>query len=146
MLLFSERTWKHHCVTLVLPCAVILYFLAVERPKPTLRWFLVGTLSAVALLMASTSTNGVLTWWDQAAKLAQVYGAYVWAHGLLVLALVILLRRQHPSRSSMEVLAFRVQLSDLKHRQSLASETELMNPADSSTALILRSTQKSPPA
>ena len=28
MLLFSERTWKHHCVTLVLPFAVICYFLA----------------------------------------------------------------------------------------------------------------------
>ncbi len=27
MLLFSERTWKHHCVTLVLPFAVLCYYL-----------------------------------------------------------------------------------------------------------------------
>src|SRR5262249_55549032 len=26
MLLFSERTWKHHCVTLVLPFAVLSYY------------------------------------------------------------------------------------------------------------------------
>ena len=28
MLLFSERTWKHHAVTLVLPFAVVCYVLA----------------------------------------------------------------------------------------------------------------------
>ena len=93
MLLFSERTWKHHCVTLVLPCAVILYYLAVERPHLTLRWFLIGILAAVTLLMGSTSINGLSIWWDKGAKLAQVYGAYVWAYLLLILALVILLRR-----------------------------------------------------
>jgi hypothetical protein len=145
MLLFSERTWKHHCVTLVLPCAVVLYYLAIERPKPRLRWFLIGTLSAVALLMASTSTNGVLAWWDQAAKLAQVYGAYVWAYGLLVIALVILLRRQNSAASSMQVLAFRAQISDLRH-PSIVREREPINPAESSSALIPRLIQKNPPA
>jgi hypothetical protein len=92
MLLFSERTWKHHCVTLLLPCAVIIYYLAVERPRPRLRWFLIGILSAVTFLIASTSTNGLFAWWDHGAKLAQVYGAYVWAYGLLILGLVVLLR------------------------------------------------------
>src|SRR5262249_19841228 len=29
MLLFSERTWKHHCVTLLLPFAVLCYGVAV---------------------------------------------------------------------------------------------------------------------
>src|SRR5260370_39256429 len=62
MFLFSERTWKHHCVTLVLPCAVILYFLAVERPRPALRCFLIGLLSAVALLMASPTPHALFTW------------------------------------------------------------------------------------
>src|SRR5262249_55587439 len=32
MLLFCERTWKHHCVTLLLPFAVLCYHLAVCRP------------------------------------------------------------------------------------------------------------------
>ncbi len=32
MLLFSERTWKHHCVTLLLPFAVLCYYLFACRP------------------------------------------------------------------------------------------------------------------
>ena len=34
MLLFSERTWKHHCVTLLLPFAVLCYYLAASQPRP----------------------------------------------------------------------------------------------------------------
>src|SRR5262245_20326907 len=33
MLLFSERTWKHHCVTLLLPFAVLCYGLSAGFPK-----------------------------------------------------------------------------------------------------------------
>jgi len=91
MLLFSERTWKHHCVTLLLPFAVLAYYLAACRPGVALRTYLIGTLAAVALLMAATSTS--LPGWRDSAKLAQVYGAYVWAYLLLLSALVILLRR-----------------------------------------------------
>jgi hypothetical protein len=90
MLLFSERTWKHHCVTMTLPFAVLCYHLAACKPTFRLRGFLAGTLAAVALLMALTST-ALLE--DRFAKLAQVYGAYVWGYLLCVAALVILLRR-----------------------------------------------------
>jgi alpha-1,2-mannosyltransferase len=90
MLLFSERTWKHHCVTLVLPFCVLTYYLAACRPTPGLRSYLVGTLAAVALLMAATGT-GLLD--DHFGKMAQVYGAYVWSCLLLVAALMVLLRR-----------------------------------------------------
>jgi hypothetical protein len=93
MLLFSERTWKHHCVTLVLPFAVLSYYLAVCRPGRGLRGYLLGSLLAALLLMTSTSTTG---WWkrlDEAAKMAQVYGAYVWAYLVLAAALVVILRR-----------------------------------------------------
>jgi len=38
MLLFSERTWKHHCVTLVLPFAVICYYLATRTMGRWTRW------------------------------------------------------------------------------------------------------------
>jgi hypothetical protein len=95
MLLFSERTWKHHCVTLVLPFGVLTYYLAVLRPGPGLRTYLIGTLATVMLLMASTSTSLL-----DAAKLTQVYGAYIWAHLLLVGALVVVLRRQTPAEES----------------------------------------------
>ncbi len=89
MLLFSERTWKHHCVVLLLPFCVLCYHLAVCRPGPRLRSYLVGTLASVVLLMTATSTGPGL---DRAGKLAQVYGAYVWCCLLLVAALVAVLR------------------------------------------------------
>src|SRR5205807_915354 len=39
MLLFSERTWKHHCVTLLLPFSVICYYLAACRPGFKMRCY-----------------------------------------------------------------------------------------------------------
>ena len=146
MLLFSERTWKHHCVTLVLPFAVILYYLAVERPKRHLRWFLIGILSAVTLLMASTSTNGVSMGWDRFAKLAQVYGAYVWAYLLLILALVVILRRRSV-QSSDRVIALRLPFSDSIQRSTFpCSESETINPAENRADFIPLSAQRNPPA
>ncbi len=89
MLLFSERTWKHHCVTLVLPFAVISYYLGACSPRPALRAYLIGTLAVVMLVMATTSTSLLAD-----AKVAQVYGPYVGAYLLLVAALVVLLRQK----------------------------------------------------
>ena len=89
MLLFSERTWKHHCVTLLLPFAVLCYYLAAWRPGPALRGYLIGTLIAVAALMTLTATGPFV---DEMGKLAEVYGAYTWACLLLVAGLATLLR------------------------------------------------------
>jgi alpha-1,2-mannosyltransferase len=91
MLLFSERTWKHHCVTLLLPFSVLAYYLAAFQPAPRLRWYLIGTLAAVVVLMTTTGT-GLVDDLERTAKLAQAYGAYVWAYVLLAAALVVLLR------------------------------------------------------
>src|SRR5262249_13440520 len=44
MLLFSERTWKHHCVTLLFPFAVVSYYLGACRPGRGLRSYLIPTL------------------------------------------------------------------------------------------------------
>src|SRR5262249_23180363 len=38
MLLFSERTWKHHCVTLMLPLGVICYSLSLTRVRTAAWW------------------------------------------------------------------------------------------------------------
>jgi alpha-1,2-mannosyltransferase len=92
MLLFSERTWKHHCVTLLLPFTVLVYYLAACRPSARLRWYLVGTLVLVFVLMTTTST-GLVNDLERAAKLAQTYGAYIWAYLLLAAALVVLLKQ-----------------------------------------------------
>jgi hypothetical protein len=101
MLLFSERTWKHHCVTLVLPFAVVCYFLATQRAGWWVRGGLVAALTAAALLMLSTS-SGLLG--DDAAKAndvsnlfgkqMEVYGAYLWAWVILGAALLALVRRR----------------------------------------------------
>lgn len=90
MLLFSERTWKHHCVTFVVPFAVLSYYLFACHPGRRMKWYLIGTLTAVVLLMTSTSTS--LPGWQQSAKLAQVYGAYVWCYLLMIAALLVILR------------------------------------------------------
>jgi hypothetical protein len=84
MLLFSERTWKHHCVTLLLPFAVLSYRLADGGAGRGRRSFLASTLLATQLLIAATSTTLLP---DEVAKLAQVYGAYVWTFLLLAAAL-----------------------------------------------------------
>ena len=87
ILLFCERTWKHHCVTLLLPFGVIAYFLSAGETSRGMRWFLGITLAIVALLMFSTSTGAYdlhVDATDRFGKLAQVYGAYVWAFLLLL--------------------------------------------------------------
>ncbi len=92
MLLFSERTWKHHCVTLLLPFAVLVYHLACVPSTRARRVRLGGLLTAAVLLMLSTIT-GMGASWTAFGKLAEVYGAYVWACLLLVAALVVVLVR-----------------------------------------------------
>ena len=91
MLLFSERTWKHHCVTLMLPFAVLTYYLATRRPRPLLGGYLIASLVVAVVLMSLTSTPG-LSGFDQLAKKAEIYGAYVWAYVVLAAALASLLR------------------------------------------------------
>jgi alpha-1,2-mannosyltransferase len=103
MLLFSERTWKHHCVTLVVPFAVLCYYLAACSPGKGLRGYLVGSLAASMLLIATTSNTVSDSAVDHGqlhqlfAKQAQVYGAFVLAYFILLAALVVILRRPTPA-------------------------------------------------
>jgi hypothetical protein len=98
MLLFSERTWKHHAVTLVLPFAVVVYVMA--RGKLERRWH-VGLGLVLAATLALMLVPGLGGGKDrfasgrspELAKLAQVYGAYTWAFVLLAGAMVALLRK-----------------------------------------------------
>lgn len=98
MLLFSERTWKHHCVTLLVPFAVLVYAVAAGTVSGWRRGALAGTLIGAALLIALTST-GVFDRQDRIGKVALVYGAYVGAHLLLLGGLLMLLgRRAEPAQ------------------------------------------------
>ena len=65
MLMFSERTWKHHCVTLVVPFAVICYYLAMYSPGKGLRAYLIGSLAASMLLNPRPGSRALTSWSSQ---------------------------------------------------------------------------------
>jgi hypothetical protein len=92
MLLFSERTWKHHCVTLALPLAVVCYCLAWSRPGARRAW-LGGTLAVVFGLLLVTGVGSGKDSPTALGKQAQLYGAYTLACLLLTGTLVFLLRK-----------------------------------------------------
>lgn len=85
MLLFSERTWKHHAVTLALPWAVWAAALATAPTwKSRAAWI---ALAVVAQISLWTTSTGLLD--DRTAKLGQVYGGYTWAFLLLAAAMAV---------------------------------------------------------
>jgi hypothetical protein len=102
MLLFSERTWKHHCVTHILPFAVLVYYLSTCRPGAWMRGYLIATLGAVTILMTAAGT-GLMDEWNRTARLAQADGAYVWANLLLTAALMAVLARRDSAGSQADV-------------------------------------------
>jgi len=103
MLLFSERTWKHHAVPLLLPFAVLAWYM-VAGSVVRLRWVSGITLAVSALLIALTS-NGLVT--KSLAKLSQVYGAYTIVFVLLcgVLGLLLLATPKEAIPTEPEALA-----------------------------------------
>jgi alpha-1,2-mannosyltransferase len=96
MLLLSERTWKHHAVTLVVPFAALCYAWGTARVGQGGRFGVGAALAVSAVLMAAT-VSGIVPdpTADTAGKtvdMAQVYGAYTAAFLVLFAALVVLLR------------------------------------------------------
>jgi hypothetical protein len=94
MLLFSERTWKHHAVILLLPFAVLTYALFVPELR-RLRAFLVGSLVAAGLL---TFGPGLLR--GRAQDLAMVYGTHTAAFVVLTVAVGVLLANARVARAA----------------------------------------------
>jgi hypothetical protein len=126
MLLFSERTWKHHGVTLMLPFAVLVYALARARLGPTRRAGLAAVLvAAVALVtlpgLGAKGKKRVAAGEDPgAAKMAQVYGAYTWAFVLLSGGLVALLRTDRRASCQVAYLRQRGKQGCLPYERSSA--------------------------
>lgn len=85
MLLLSERTWKHHAVTLLLPAAALAYSVTLDLPI-LVRRFVVGVLIASGLLMAVPGLFG-----SRAADLALVYGTHTAAFLLLTAGVCLIL-------------------------------------------------------
>jgi hypothetical protein len=102
MLLFSERTWKHHAVLLVLPFAVLIYALARVKLERGWQVGLLGVVLICMVLLLLPAMGGgkdrfVLAAAPDLAKMAQVYGAYTWAFLLLAGTMVVLLRNKWPT-------------------------------------------------
>ena len=87
MLFLSERSWKHHFVTLVLPYTYLAYRVGVASISRQVRAALVIVLILSALLMATTSSElGGLFVRHQGHKIAQGYGMFLWSAVVLFLA------------------------------------------------------------
>ena len=87
MLLLSERTWKHHAVTLLIPAAALAYAATLELPE-RVRKCIIATLIASELLML---VPGLLT--TELGDLAMVYGTHTIAFLLLTGASCVVLAR-----------------------------------------------------
>jgi hypothetical protein len=86
MLLFSERTWKHHGVTLMLPYAVLAGFVATRPLEPGLCGYVVGTLALAGVL---TVGPGALP--ERGQDLALTYGTHTAAFLLLTAAVCVVM-------------------------------------------------------
>jgi hypothetical protein len=86
MLLFSERTWKHHAVVLLVPLAALAYAAAGAELPRRVQEFVIGALAASFILMAGP---GLLP--ERGADLALVYGTHTLAFALLAGAVGLIL-------------------------------------------------------
>ncbi|HMB05205.1 MAG TPA: hypothetical protein VKP69_15885, partial [Isosphaeraceae bacterium] len=87
MLFVSERSWKHHYVTLLLPYTYLAYRVGVARVSGPVRWLLGSAMVLSVLMMATTSSElGGLFARHQGHKIAQGYGMFLWAGVVLYLA------------------------------------------------------------
>jgi alpha-1,2-mannosyltransferase len=89
MLLFSERTWKHHAVTLLLPAVVLAHATSLEIPGRVRKVF-AGLLAVAWVLMALPGLFGA-----PVGELAMVYGTHTIAFLLMTTSICVLLS-QHP--------------------------------------------------
>ena len=87
MLFVSERSWKHHFVTVLLPYTYLMYRVGVMATTRRVRWILGSALILSTLLMATTSSElGGLFAARQGHKIAQGYGMFLWAAVVLYVA------------------------------------------------------------
>jgi hypothetical protein len=102
MLLISERSWKHHFVTMLLPYAVLVAYCGRATCSPPMRRLIWSALAVALILMASTSSE--LGGWLAGGvghKYAQAYGAFAGSAIVAFVAVAALLRqRSIPQRAA----------------------------------------------
>jgi alpha-1,2-mannosyltransferase len=88
MLFVSERSWKHHYVTVLLPYSYLVSEFFSSRVGPRSRSVLVGSWALSFVLMAAASPDlGGLFAEGQGHEIAQGYGSFLWA-GVVLYAMV----------------------------------------------------------
>ena len=87
MLFVSERSWKHHFVTLLLPYTYLAYRFGASHISTRVKIILAAAMWLSAFLMATTSSElGGIFGDHQGHKLAQGYGMFLWAAVVLYVA------------------------------------------------------------
>ncbi len=105
MLFVSERSWKHHFVTLLLPYTFLVWDLYFPGLKLRTRLAIASVLLLSFLFMATTSTEfGGLFADGRGHEIAQGYGMFLWAAVLLYVAVAWRLR----ARASESAVAIKV--------------------------------------
>ncbi len=95
MLIVSERSWKHHYVTILLPLTYLTFRLWAYQGSRIRRFVIGGSLGLAALLMLSTSSEIGRFFADgKGHDLAQYYGMFFWAGILLYLPTAWILRTE----------------------------------------------------
>ncbi len=85
MLFVSERSWKAHYVTMVLPYAYLVARVSALPGPKSRKWGLAGLLLLSAFFMACTSSEFGFLFGEKGHKVAQFYGLFLLA-GLVVYA------------------------------------------------------------
>jgi hypothetical protein len=100
MLFVSERSWKHHFVTILLPLVYLVYHLSAARLSRRDRGLIIATLAISAFLMATTSDGiGGQFAGGIGHEVALFYGMFLWssvALYLMVARRVTALRQTDP--------------------------------------------------
>lgn len=87
MLFISERSWKHHFVTLLLPYAYLVAEFAYGTQRLRSRVLISVAVWGSVVLMGTTSPELAEPFLgDEGHELAQGYGMFLWAAGLLYVA------------------------------------------------------------
>jgi hypothetical protein len=87
MLFVSERSWKHHYVTLLLPYTYLMgqYAFATRKAWPRVALSLAMWGSVILMATTSSELGGMLAH-GKGHKVAQAYGMFLWAGALLYAA------------------------------------------------------------
>jgi hypothetical protein len=125
MLFMSERSWKHHFVTLLLPYTYLTYQLVVVPMSARARLVVATALGVSALFILTTSKDvGMLFFNEKGHVVAQFFGMFFWAGMVLFLTTAWRLTAQTVPQGQMVELGRGVPRSHLAGRTAAMQSIE----------------------